>query len=145
MRRGSISSQARSDARAKPCNWCAPGSGSIRRPIAPTRGLTEVSFGAWEGFTTEELRAHAPDAVAAREPTSGTSRRRRPKATLTMSLRVHDWYRSLTRDTVAVAHGGTLRGLIVQLGIASAAEAPFLDVAQGVVYVIRPGSIDRYG
>ncbi len=30
MRRGSISSQARSDARAKPCNWRAARSGSIR-------------------------------------------------------------------------------------------------------------------
>jgi len=93
----------------------------------------------------EELRAHAPDAVAAREADKWNFTPPQAESYFTMSLRVHDWYRSLMRDTVAVAHGGTLRGLIVQLGIASAAEAPFLDVAQGVVYVIRPGSIDRYG
>jgi len=107
--------------------------------------LTEVSFGAWEGFTTEELRARAPDAVAARENDKWSFTPPQAESYFTMSLRVHDWYRSLMRDTVAVAHGGTFRGLIVQLGIAPAAEAPFLDVAQGVVYVIRPGSIDRYG
>jgi len=32
----------------------------------------------------------------------------------------------------------------VQLGIASAQEAPFLDIAQGVVYQIQPGSMTRY-
>jgi probable phosphoglycerate mutase len=61
-----------------------------------------------------------------------------------MSIRVRDWYGALSRDTVAVAHGGTLRGLVVQLGLASPEEAPFLDIAQGVVYVIRPGSMSRY-
>ena len=61
-----------------------------------------------------------------------------------MSLRVHAWYQELARDTVVVAHGGVLRGLLVQLGIATSAEAPFLDVSQGVVFVIRPGSIARY-
>jgi len=34
---------------------------------------------------------------------------------------------------------------MVQLGIAPAAEAPFRDVAQGVVYVIEPGRVNRYG
>jgi probable phosphoglycerate mutase len=61
-----------------------------------------------------------------------------------MSVRVRDWYDALTRDTVAVAHGGVLRGLIVQLGICSAEEAPFLDIGQGVVYVIRDGTMSRY-
>jgi probable phosphoglycerate mutase len=107
--------------------------------------LAEVSFGAWEGCTTEELRAHAPDAVAARESDKWNFTPPQAESYFTMSLRVHDWYRSLTRDTVAVAHGGTFRGLMVQLGLAPAAEAPFRDVAQGVVYVIEPGRVNRYG
>ena len=61
-----------------------------------------------------------------------------------MSLRVLGWYAALTRDTIAVAHGGTLRGLIVQLGIASKEDAPFLDIAQGVVYEIRGGKLSRH-
>jgi probable phosphoglycerate mutase len=107
--------------------------------------LAEISFGAWEGFTTAELRAQAPDAVAARENDKWNFTPPQAESYCTMSLRVHDWYRSLTRDTVVVAHGGTFRGLLVQLGIASAAQAPFLDVAQGVVYVIEPGRMSRHG
>jgi broad specificity phosphatase PhoE len=106
--------------------------------------LAEISFGAWEGFTTAELRARWPDALAEREHDKWGFTPPQAESYAMVSLRVRDWYRSLTRDTVAVAHGGVLRGLTVQLGIASAAEAPFLDIAQGVVYVIRPGSISRY-
>jgi probable phosphoglycerate mutase len=61
-----------------------------------------------------------------------------------MSMRVHEWYQSLTQNTVAVAHGGVLRGLIVQLGLYSAEEAPFLDIGQGIVYAISKGTLGRY-
>lgn len=106
--------------------------------------LAEVSFGRWEGFTTEELRQRWPDALAARERDKWEFVPPEAESYATMSLRMRDWYDTLERDTVAVAHGGTLRGLIVQLGIAPPEQAPFLDIAQGVVYVIRPGSISRY-
>ena len=33
-----------------------------------------------------------------------------------VQARVTDWYRGLTADTVAVAHGGTARALMVALG-----------------------------
>jgi len=62
-----------------------------------------------------------------------------------MSQRMRARYDALTRDTVAVAHGGTLRGLIVQLGICSAEEAPHFDIGQGVVYLIRGRTLARYG
>ena len=45
---------------------------------------------------------------------------------------------------MVVAHGGTLRGLIVQLDIASWDNAPYLDVSQSVVYTLQPGRIARY-
>jgi broad specificity phosphatase PhoE len=61
-----------------------------------------------------------------------------------LSVRVREWYHSLAQNTVAVAHGGTLRGLIVQLDIHSAEEAPHLDIAQGVVYAISDGMLSRY-
>ena len=106
--------------------------------------LTEVSFGQWEGFTMQALRARWPDAVEARERDKWGFAPPQAESYAAMSLRVRAWYEARSRPTVAVAHGGTLRGLIVQLGIASQAEAPFLDIAQGVVYAIRPGSIGRY-
>lgn len=107
--------------------------------------LTEISFGEWEGFTIEELRARWPEAVEARESDKWNYRPPGGESYASMSLRVHAWYQELTRDTVVVAHGGVLRGLLVQLGIATSQEAPFLDVTQGVVFVIARKSIARYG
>jgi probable phosphoglycerate mutase len=106
--------------------------------------LTEVSFGQWEGFTLAELGARFPDAIAARECDKWNFTPPDAESYAATSRRMREWYDTLTRDTVAVAHGGTFRGLIVQLGLASEQEAPFLDVAQGVVYVIQQGSIARY-
>jgi broad specificity phosphatase PhoE len=106
--------------------------------------LTEVSFGQWEGFTLAELGAQFPDAIAARERGKWNFIPPDAESYAAMSLRMREWYDTLTRDTVAVAHGGTFRGLIVQLGLASEQEAPFLDVAQGVVYAIQRGSMARY-
>jgi broad specificity phosphatase PhoE len=107
--------------------------------------LIEVGFGQWEGFTLAELGARFPDAITARDRDKGNFTPPDAESYATMSRRMREWYQTLTRDTVAVAHGGTFRGLIVQLGIASEQEAPFLDVTQGVVYVIQQGGMARYG
>jgi probable phosphoglycerate mutase len=106
--------------------------------------IAEVSFGEWEGFTLDELRRSVPDAVVARERDKWRFAPPGAESYATMSLRVRRWYETLISDTVAVAHGGVLRGLIVQLGIGPAEEAPFLDIGQGVVYVIRDGTLSRY-
>ena len=60
-----------------------------------------------------------------------------------LSRAVSEWYDSLTHDTVAVAHGGTARGLLVHLGIAKPAAAPLVDIAQGVVYVFEGKRMTR--
>jgi broad specificity phosphatase PhoE len=106
--------------------------------------LKEISFGQWEGFTLAELGRVSPEAVAARERDKWGFMPPAAESYATMSTRMREWYDSLTQNTVAVAHGGTLRGLIVQLGIRSAEEAPFLDIGQGVVYAIRDGTLARY-
>ena len=106
--------------------------------------LTEISFGSWEGFTIPELRRVSPEAVAAREQDKWGFAPPGGESYAQMSERVRGWYDSLARDTVAVAHGGVLRGLIVRLGIMSADEAPMLDIAQGVVYLIADGRMTRY-
>ena len=106
--------------------------------------LSEIAFGEWEGFTMEDIAQRWPAAAAARENDKWNFTPPGAESYATMSLRVRDWYQPLTRDTVAVAHGGVLRGLMVQLDIATPADAPFVDISQGVVFVIRPGSIARY-
>jgi broad specificity phosphatase PhoE len=106
--------------------------------------LTEVAFGRWEGSSIDELRGREGDAVAERERDKWGFVPPEGESYAAMSLRVADWYEAQTRDTVAVAHGGVLRGLIVRLGIMAADEAPMLDIAQGVVYLIADGRMTRY-
>jgi len=105
--------------------------------------LAEISFGDWEGFTIAQLHTRDPERIAAREhdkwhfvPPGGESYK-------IVSGRVSEWYDSLTRDTVAVAHGGTARGLLAQLGITKPAAAPLVDIAQGVVYIFEGNRMTR--
>jgi len=106
--------------------------------------LAEIAFGDWEGFTIAQLHSRDPRRIAAREqdkwhfvPPGGESYQ-------AVSARMREWYEGLARDTVAVAHGGTARGLIACLGIAKPAAAPLLDIAQGVVYVFEGDRLTRY-
>jgi len=106
--------------------------------------LVEIAFGEWEGFTIAQLHARDPQRIAAREhdkwhflPPGGESYEM-------VSIRIREWYESLVRDTVAVAHGGTARGLIAYLGIAKPAAAPLIDIAQGVVYVFDGEQLTRF-
>jgi probable phosphoglycerate mutase len=80
--------------------------------------LRELTFGEWEGFTTAELHARLPEAIAAREkdkwrfvPPGGESYH-------ILSERVGAWLAGLERPTVAVAHGGVGRVLrMLALGL----------------------------
>ena len=106
--------------------------------------LAEISFGDWEGFTIAQLHNRDPQGIAQREhdkwhflPPGGESYE-------VMSMRMRAWYDALTRDTVAVAHGGTARGLMAVLGIAKPAAAPLVDIAQGVIYVFTGDQLTRY-
>jgi len=106
--------------------------------------LAEIAFGEWEGFTIAQLHERDPARIAQREhdkwhflPPGGESYEM-------VSARMREWYENLTTDTVAVAHGGTARGLIAHLGIAKPAAAPLLDIAQGVVYVFEDERLTRY-
>ncbi|HEY6023568.1 MAG TPA: histidine phosphatase family protein [Pseudolabrys sp.] len=106
--------------------------------------LAEISFGDWEGFTIAQLHTRDPQRIAAREqdkwhfvPPGGESYE-------AVSGRMRDWYENLSSSTVAVAHGGTARGLIAYLGIAKPAAAPLVDIEQGVVYVFEGDRLTRY-
>ncbi len=106
--------------------------------------LAEIAFGDWEGFTIAQLHNRDPVGIAQREhdkwhflPPGGESYEM-------VGARMRDWYESLTRDTVATAHGGTARGLIALFGIAKPAAAPLVDIMQGEVYVFQGGQLTRY-
>ncbi len=106
--------------------------------------LAEISFGDWEGFTIAQLHERDPAGIAQREhdkfhflPLGGESYQM-------MTARLARWYATLTQDTVAVAHGGTARGLMAHLGVTKPAAAPLADVLQGVVYVFQGDKLSRY-
>ena len=61
-----------------------------------------------------------------------------------VQARVNDWYRQLTADTVAVAHGGTARALMVALGLETPDSAADLTIEQGAVYVFGDGGLEKY-
>lgn len=112
---------------------------------AVTEQLAELSFGDWEGFTIAQLHERDPARISQREhdkwhflPPGGESYKM-------VGARMGAWYETLTRDTVAVAHGGTARGLMASLGIARPAAAPLIDITQGVLYVFEGGgTLTRY-
>ena len=55
-----------------------------------------------------------------------------------------EWYHQLTGDTVAVAHGGTARALMVALGFETPESAADLMIEQGAVYVFGDGGLRKY-
>jgi len=107
--------------------------------------LHEIRYGRWEGATLEQMRASDPDVFSARQrdvwsvpPPGGESYE-------AVTARMHAWYRSLAGDTVAVAHGGTARALLVALGIKTPDHAADLRIEQGVVYVLAEGTFTMHG
>jgi probable phosphoglycerate mutase len=103
--------------------------------------LQEITFGAWEGFTTAELRARDPEAVARREagkwdfvPPGGESYR-------ALSDRVGAWLASLDRPVMAVSHGGVGRVLLQRLEGLPPAEAASLDFPQDRFFIWQDGQI----
>jgi broad specificity phosphatase PhoE len=107
--------------------------------------LAEISFGAWEGYTIAQMRERDPQGIVQREQDKWHFLAPGGESYKMVAARMGAWYETLTRDTVAAAHGGTARGLMAYLGIAKPAAAPLIDIEQGVVYVFEGEKLTRYG
>ncbi|HEX2654971.1 MAG TPA: histidine phosphatase family protein [Xanthobacteraceae bacterium] len=106
--------------------------------------LMELSFGRWEGSTIPELRVIDAQGIVERErdkwnfvPPGGESYEQ-------LTQRVATWLKTATRDTVVLAHGGTMRALVTLLEIAPKRTAPVMPIDQGVVYCLSEGRLERY-
>ena len=106
--------------------------------------LVEIAFGEWEGLTYDDVLARDKDVVAKREgdkwgfmPPGGENYAQ-------VTARVGAWYRTVTKDTMVAAHGGTARALVAYLEIAPPEDATHYAIDQGVVYVFREGTLARY-
>jgi probable phosphoglycerate mutase len=107
--------------------------------------LREIGYGHWEGSTLAQMQASDPDLFATRQTDKWTVPPPGGESYASVQIRMRDWYDSLQADTVAVAHGGTARALMVALGIETPASASDLFIEQGVVYVFSDGGVMKYG
>jgi broad specificity phosphatase PhoE len=106
--------------------------------------LREIGYGHWEGSTLNEMQASDPEVFARRQADKWTVSPPGGESYASVQLRMRDWYDSLLADTVAVAHGGTARALMVALGIETPAGAADLTIEQGAVYVFGDGGLNKY-
>ena len=107
--------------------------------------LREIGYGRWEGSTPVQMRASDPEIFARRHADKWTVPPPDGESYRAVEVRMRDWYDQLTADTVAVAHGGTARALMVALGLETPAVAADLGIEQGVVYVFSDGGLKKYG
>ena len=107
--------------------------------------LREIGYGDWEGSTLAQMQARDPEVFARRQVDKWTVSPPGGESYASVQIRVRDWYDQVLVDTVAVAHGGTARALMVALGIETSASAADLTIEQGAVYVFRDGGLRKYG
>ena len=121
--------------------------GALNLPVAGygiDDRLREIGYGVWEGLTLAESEATDPDIYARRLADKWTVGPAGGETYADVQVRVRAWYDELGADTVAVAHGGTCRALMVSLGIETPASAAELYIEQGTVYVFRDGRLEKY-
>jgi broad specificity phosphatase PhoE len=106
--------------------------------------LREIGYGRWEGATLAQMQASDPELFAARLSDKWTIPPPDGESYASVQARVSDWYNQLTSDTVAVAHGGTARALMVALGVEPSDSAADLTIEQGAVYVFGDGGLRKY-
>jgi broad specificity phosphatase PhoE len=106
--------------------------------------LREIGYGDWEGSTLAQMQARDSEVFARRQVDKWTVSPPGGETYAAVQIRVRDWYDSLLVDTVAVAHGGTARALMVALGLETPASAADLSIEQGAVYVFRDGGLRKY-
>jgi broad specificity phosphatase PhoE len=106
--------------------------------------LREIGYGQWEGLTLGEMKLNDAATFARRDVDKWGVAAPSGESYASVTLRMRDWLDSLLTDTVAVAHGGTMRALMVALGVATPLEAADTPIGQGVVYVFSDGGLTKY-
>ena len=107
--------------------------------------LREIGYGQWEGLTLPEMERHDAVTFASRIADKWGVAAPSGESYASVSLRMREWFDSLQGDTVTVAHGGTMRALMVALGVATPLEAAEIPIGQGVVYVFSEGRLTKHG
>jgi probable phosphoglycerate mutase len=106
--------------------------------------LREIGYGKWEGSTLPEMEAADPAFYARRQTEKWSLAPEGGETYADVERRVRAWYDTVVTDTVAVAHGGTARALMVSLGFETPASAVDLPIQQGAVYVFGQDGLQKY-
>jgi broad specificity phosphatase PhoE len=106
--------------------------------------LAEIAYGQWEGHTLPEIQALEPDVLKRRDRDKWDFRPPGGESYREVAKRVAEWYATVTRDTVVVAHGGIARVLMANFHILSEDAATRADILHGGVYVFSGGTVTRY-
>jgi broad specificity phosphatase PhoE len=106
--------------------------------------LREIAYGDWEGSTLAQMQAADPEIFARRQAEKWVVSPPGGESYAAVQVRVRHWYDQLTADTVAVAHGGTARALMVALEIETPASAADLTIEQGALYVFGDSGLTKY-
>jgi probable phosphoglycerate mutase len=114
------------------------------RDYAVDDRLREIGYGQWEGSTLAEAEARDPELYARRLADKWRVGAPDGESYADVEVRVGEWYAGLAGDTVAVAHGGVARALMVALGFESAASVVDLYIEQGTVYVFGESGLTKH-
>ena len=106
--------------------------------------LREIGYGHWEGSTLAQMQVSDPVVFAQRQADKWTVPPPGGESYASVQARMSSWYASLLVDTVAVAHGGTARALMVVLGFETTDCAADLTIEQGAVYVFGDNGLQKY-
>lgn len=101
--------------------------------------LMELSYGAWQGTLQSDLPTTDPQGWSARSKDPYHWRPDGGESYADLVQRTKVWLDTVTKDSVVVAHGGTLRCLHRLLLNVDAQEVPTVAVPQNKLIVIRNG------
>ena len=107
--------------------------------VACNDRLVELSFGAWEGRTWDDLARREPAAMAARARGAWTFVPPGGESYAMLLDRVAPWLAGLAEDAVVVAHGGVARALMHRAAAFGTARAVDAKIHQGRVLVFERG------
>lgn len=104
--------------------------------------LREISMGDWEGFTFPQIAESDGENYERREADIWNVGAPAGESYRELSARAVEWFSEVSRDTVAVSHGGVSRCVRAHLLGLTPAETMRLDVPQDKVLMIDGGKLN---
>lgn len=101
--------------------------------------LKELTFGTWEGFTWREVKARFADGAKEREADKWGFTPPEGESYAALCARIAPWINGLTRETIAVSHGGVMRAAMHLIAGLDPAQASVAEITQGRALLFERG------